>query len=195
MMLTDVRRLCGHDATGPSAVCDQSLARMSAPMCPPPARQSRGDGWTAASWVMPCSPPVDRPEAARRSSPSGIARRHLRWSRCSPARSLSNTRVFRRGVVCQATARPTARSANMVDASNQFYEDEHRLAEVVAAFLADGLTAGAPAAVIATAARRDALCHGLQTRGLDVAALIGAGTLTLLDARDTLDRFMRDGDP
>jgi PAS domain S-box-containing protein len=92
-------------------------------------------------------------------------------------------------------ARPAGSQAIHSRHRVQFYEDEHGLAELVAAFLADGLAAGAPAAVIATAARREAVRHGLQTRGLDVAGLIGAGTLTLLDARDTLDRFMRDGDP
>ena len=32
--------LCGHAATGPNTVRPQSVARMRAPMCPPPARQS-----------------------------------------------------------------------------------------------------------------------------------------------------------
>src|ERR1041384_272508 len=40
MMLTAVRRLCGQRATGPSRVVDQSNARISAPISPPPARQS-----------------------------------------------------------------------------------------------------------------------------------------------------------
>src|SRR5688572_17673094 len=40
-MLTPVRRLCGHRSTGPNGVVDQSNARISAPMSPPPARQSR----------------------------------------------------------------------------------------------------------------------------------------------------------
>jgi hypothetical protein len=40
MMLTAVRRLCGQRATGPSRVADQSKERISAPISPPPARQS-----------------------------------------------------------------------------------------------------------------------------------------------------------
>jgi hypothetical protein len=41
MMLTAVRKLCGHCSTGPNGVVDQSNARIIAPMLPPPARQSR----------------------------------------------------------------------------------------------------------------------------------------------------------
>jgi hypothetical protein len=35
-MLSAVRRLCGQAATGPTAVVDQSIERMSAPISPPP---------------------------------------------------------------------------------------------------------------------------------------------------------------
>jgi hypothetical protein len=77
----------------------------------------------------------------------------------------------------------------------RFYEDEQRLADVVSAFLAEGLVASARAVVIATGAHSDVFRHRLQARGLDVAGLIAAGTLTLLDAHDTLARFMRDGEP
>ena len=38
MMLSDVRRLCGHCSTGPTAVRDQSKDRMSSPISPPPAK-------------------------------------------------------------------------------------------------------------------------------------------------------------
>jgi len=41
-MLIAVRRLCGQLETGPRGVALQSLARMSAPISPPPARQSSG---------------------------------------------------------------------------------------------------------------------------------------------------------
>ena len=41
-MLTVVRKLCGHPVTGPSAVFDQSIARIKLPISPPPARNERG---------------------------------------------------------------------------------------------------------------------------------------------------------
>src|SRR3954454_15914895 len=39
-MLSAVRRLFGHPSTAPTAVCDQSIDRMRAPISPPPARGS-----------------------------------------------------------------------------------------------------------------------------------------------------------
>jgi hypothetical protein len=39
-MLTAVVSLCGQDSTGPTGVCDQSNARVRAPISPPPARKS-----------------------------------------------------------------------------------------------------------------------------------------------------------
>src|SRR3954471_15874747 len=39
-MLSAVRRLCGHPSTAPTAVRDQSIDRMRAPISPPPARGS-----------------------------------------------------------------------------------------------------------------------------------------------------------
>jgi hypothetical protein len=41
MMLTAVRRLCGHVSTDPRGVADQSKARIDAPIVPPPDKQSR----------------------------------------------------------------------------------------------------------------------------------------------------------
>ena len=41
-MLNVVRRLCGHPATGPSEVFDQSIARIKLPIAPPPVRKARG---------------------------------------------------------------------------------------------------------------------------------------------------------
>src|SRR6187431_2990424 len=39
-VLTVVRSDCGQSETGPSAVCDQSIDRINAPISPPPARTS-----------------------------------------------------------------------------------------------------------------------------------------------------------
>ncbi|HEY7061624.1 MAG TPA: hypothetical protein VII06_09105 [Chloroflexota bacterium] len=39
-MLTAVRKLCGHWSMAPSGVCDQSFARISLPISPPPTSQA-----------------------------------------------------------------------------------------------------------------------------------------------------------
>jgi hypothetical protein len=39
-MLTAVRKLCGHDSTGPTGVFDQSIERMRSPVSPPPWRSA-----------------------------------------------------------------------------------------------------------------------------------------------------------
>src|SRR3954469_16493084 len=47
MMLIAVRRLCGHSETAPKAVPAQRVERISAPISPPPDKQSSGDGRVA----------------------------------------------------------------------------------------------------------------------------------------------------
>src|ERR1051325_3458873 len=42
-MLSVLRRLCGHVATGPSTVADQSIPRMREPISPPPWRNGYED--------------------------------------------------------------------------------------------------------------------------------------------------------
>lgn len=54
MMRTDVRRLGGQLATGPTGVDDQSRVRMSAPSSPPPATMSsavEGGAWESVDIV------------------------------------------------------------------------------------------------------------------------------------------------
>src|SRR5436305_8869696 len=71
----------------------------------------------------------------------------------------------------------------------QFYETEDFLFEAVASFLADGLRAGHPAIMIATAPHRDGLFNALKRKGLDGEAIV------YCDARDTLAKFMNGGVP
>jgi hypothetical protein len=77
----------------------------------------------------------------------------------------------------------------------RFYESDRALAQIVAGFLAEGLTAGHPAIVVATPAQRGAILLELSTHRVDVAASQHAGTLVLLDADDTMAMFMVDGTP
>ena len=63
-----------HDSTGPIGVCDQSIARISAPISPPPARRSAGplvvDRLLTAS--ASSRPPSPRPSAAPRAPPARV---------------------------------------------------------------------------------------------------------------------------
>jgi hypothetical protein len=72
----------------------------------------------------------------------------------------------------------------------RFYENEKSLAQMVAEFLADGLTDANPGLVVATPAQRAAITRELVVRGVDVVSLQRSGDLTLLDAEDTLFSFM-----
>src|ERR1700694_4514381 len=68
----------------------------------------------------------------------------------------------------------------------QFYEDEEFLYKVVADFLADGLTAGEPAVVIATRPHREAFLSRLEQKGFNEQTK----DITILDASETLSSFM-----
>src|SRR6185295_5727024 len=72
----------------------------------------------------------------------------------------------------------------------QFYEDEPTLRSAMAQFVGAGLRLGEPVVVIATAKHRDAFSAELEARGVDLEAASRTGQLTLLDARETLARFM-----
>src|SRR5919109_3492914 len=77
----------------------------------------------------------------------------------------------------------------------QFYSDDTRLCLSVADFLADGLAAGQPTVVVATRDHRERLFDELTARRFDLTNLVQAGTLLVLDAQETLDKFMVDGHP
>ena len=72
----------------------------------------------------------------------------------------------------------------------QFYESDELLEGAVVDFLADGLTADAPIVVIATETHRRAFIAQLTTRGFDPGRRIGADRLIMIDAQETLDKFM-----
>ncbi|MEK6374921.1 MAG: ATP-binding protein [Acidobacteriota bacterium] len=66
----------------------------------------------------------------------------------------------------------------------QFYENEDFLYQAVSAFLADGLSAGHPAIVIATEPHRHGFVKSLKSKGFDTKNVV------LADARETLASFM-----
>ena len=77
----------------------------------------------------------------------------------------------------------------------QFYKDDSSLTRIVARFLAEGFVKGDPAIVIATPEHSAALEAELRAQALEVDALKRIGDLVVLDARDTLETFMKDGMP
>ena len=77
----------------------------------------------------------------------------------------------------------------------RFYEDEQSLCRIVSGFIADGLVAGQPAVVIATPVHRDQIARALEALSCDVSRLRASGQLLMLDARETLLTFMKDGCP
>jgi PAS domain S-box-containing protein len=74
----------------------------------------------------------------------------------------------------------------------QFYDDDRALADAVARFVAVGLDAGEPVVLIATESHRDAFTVRLRAAGVDLDDALASGLLVLLDARETLGKFMVD---
>jgi signal transduction histidine kinase len=77
----------------------------------------------------------------------------------------------------------------------QFYEDEPFLCAAVTDFMEVGLNANRAVIVLATPAHRQMFSQALATRGHDVSALTAERRLAMVDARELLDRVMRDGMP
>jgi len=77
----------------------------------------------------------------------------------------------------------------------QFYENEDFLYSAVGSFLADGVRAGQPLIVIATASHRRAFADRLRSVGLDIDLLMHGRDVVWLDARETLDAFMEGPTP
>lgn len=72
----------------------------------------------------------------------------------------------------------------------QFYGSDNSLFVTVAGFLGEGLIAGQPAIVIATAAHRRAIEEHLCARLIDCETARREGELVMLDAEETLEQFM-----
>ena len=73
--------------------------------------------------------------------------------------------------------------------------DPAPLVRSVGRYLADGLAAGEGAVVIATPSHRDAFLAELLALGADPVAASAAGRLVVLDAHETMARFVVDGQP
>src|SRR5690349_19541545 len=79
--------------------------------------------------------------------------------------------------------------------SVKFYDDETSLGRTVAEFLAPGLLKQLPAIVIATPSSRKMIARELGDRGVNVSQLEQTGDLQMVDADETLARFMVGNEP
>src|SRR5690349_22888654 len=79
--------------------------------------------------------------------------------------------------------------------SVQFYEDDSFLLDELSRFIGAALGAGDAALVIATQAHCEELARLLTARGLNLARPIAQGRYVVLDAAETLAKFMRHGRP
>jgi anti-sigma regulatory factor (Ser/Thr protein kinase) len=77
----------------------------------------------------------------------------------------------------------------------QFYGRDSEMLDVVGSYLADAIAAGDVAIAVATASHRVALEEQLAAAGIDPTAAQAKGDLLLLDAAETMNRFLVDGAP
>ena len=77
----------------------------------------------------------------------------------------------------------------------QFYEDERFLFDAVAHFAGAGLAAGEPVLIVATKPHRLVFEQLLRRNGCRVEEAVACGQLTMLDAQETLLRFMVGNEP
>ena len=77
----------------------------------------------------------------------------------------------------------------------QFYGEDGFLIDELARYIGTAVVAGDATIVIATEAHRDALALRLQSSGIDIAKATDQGRYIALDAAETLEEFMVDGQP
>jgi len=73
----------------------------------------------------------------------------------------------------------------------EFFDSSKSLADTVTAFLMGGFDRGEPLLIVATPQHRELLARRLEEAGLNVREAVLANVLVLLDAAQTLDKFMR----
>src|ERR671912_2497840 len=77
----------------------------------------------------------------------------------------------------------------------QLFDMIESMATGVTSFLEQGLAQHATLLVVARPQHSHAILQSLQSAGHDTPALIANGTLTVLDAKNTMRQFMRAGVP
>ena len=77
----------------------------------------------------------------------------------------------------------------------QLFDSSKSLAETVAAFLMAGFYRGEPLLIVATPEHRELLARKLTEAGLNIREAIAANRLVMLDAVQSLEKFMRQDMP
>lgn len=77
----------------------------------------------------------------------------------------------------------------------QLFDSSKTLAETVSDFLFAGFERGEPLLIVARPYHRHLLTERLESKGLDIRTQSIANRICLLDAAETLDKFMRQGMP
>ena len=77
----------------------------------------------------------------------------------------------------------------------QLFDSSKSLAETVSAFLMAGFRRGEPLLIVATPEHRELLGRTLHAAGLNLREAVAANRLAVLDAVQTLDKFMRQDMP
>jgi hypothetical protein len=77
----------------------------------------------------------------------------------------------------------------------QLFDSSKSLADTVAGFLLAGFNRGEPLLVVATPEHRELLTRKLEEAGLNTREAMRASRLVVLDAAQTLDKFMRQDAP
>jgi len=77
----------------------------------------------------------------------------------------------------------------------QLFDSSKSLAETVSAFLMTGFRRGEPLLVVATPEHRELLTRKLEQGGMNIREATLASRLVVLDAAQTLDKFMRQNSP
>jgi excisionase family DNA binding protein len=108
------------------------------------------------------------------------------------ARTVGGVRLFRRDDVEALLAERSGLGGATHRA--QFYESDEFLCEVVASFLAEGLTAGAAVCAIATRSHRHGIAAGLERHRVRVRSAERSGRLTFIDAEQLLAELMPRGE-
>ena len=90
-----------------------------------------------------------------------------------------------------STERPTRSSEHHL----QLFDSSKSLAESVSVFLMDGFRRGENMLVVATPEHRELLARRLEENGLNIREATRANRLVMLDAAQTLDKFMRQDIP
>jgi hypothetical protein len=72
----------------------------------------------------------------------------------------------------------------------QLYQDANFYGEAISHFAAEGLVKGESVILVATATNWENISSRLKSKGFDIPMLFDQGQLTLLDANETLPKFM-----